>query len=324
MLVDNFDRVINYIRVSVTDRCNLRCRYCVDGRFHFIPHPEVLSYEESIRFIKICSELGIDKVRLTGGEPLARKGITHLVREIGKIDAIKDISLTTNGVFLNDTVIELKEAGLKRVNISLDSLKRERFAYITGFDLFDKVISGIEGCIQAGISPIKINTVIIRGFNDDEVLDFARLANEKGLHVRFIEFMPFGEHGLWDSSKVVSSSEIESLIKTSYTLEPSSNYGGGPAQMFKIRGGNGQVGFISPVSTHLCSRCNRIRLTADGMLRPCLFSNTEYNVKALLRGNCSDDEIKAFVEGVVRQKPEKRNEMGQIKKCQLTLREIGG
>jgi cyclic pyranopterin phosphate synthase len=156
------------------------------------------------------------------------------------------------------------------------------------------LISGIERCIEAGIKPIKINyCLIIRGFNDDEILDFARMANEKGLHVRFIEFMPFGEQGLWDSSKVVSSSEIEGIIKTSYTLEPSSNYGGGPAQMFKINGGNGQVCFISPVSTHLCSRCNRVRLTADGMLRPCLFSTTEYDVKAFA-GNCSDDEVKAL------------------------------
>ncbi len=323
-LIDTFDRVINYIRVSVTDRCNLRCKYCVDGSFGFIPHTEVLSYEEILRFIRITARLGVKKVRLTGGEPLVRKSIGYLLREINSIEGIEDVSLTTNGVLLGDKIEELKEAGLRRINISLDTMKKDRFAYITGVDVFNDVIRGIERAVDAGLNPIKINTVIIKGFNDDEILQFVKAAKKYNHHVRFIEFMPFGDSTLWNSKEIITSRQIEDTIRTAFDLTPTLNQESGPARMFDIAGGSGKIGFISPVSTHICSECNRIRLTSGGMIRPCLFSDTEYNVKELLRTGQSDDEIRAFVKEVVRVKPEKKHEMGQIRKCQRSLQGIGG
>jgi len=324
MLIDQFNRVIDYVRISVTDRCNLRCRYCVDGDFPFTSHEEILRYEEIIRFVKICSELGVTKVRLTGGEPLTRKGIPYLFKEIFSIEGINDVSLTTNGVLLGQKILELKEAGLKRVNISLDSLKRERFAEITRVDAYDEVLMSIEKAIYAGISPIKINTVVIRDFNDDEILDFARLARKWGLEVRFIEFMPFGDSGLWDKSRIVPSREIEERIRAAYPLVPLLNTTRGPAKVYGIEGSEGRIGLISPVSTHICSECNRIRLTSTGMIRPCLFSDTEYDVKSLLRKDAGNDEIRKFVKDVVKAKPANKHEMGQIRKCQRNLRNIGG
>jgi cyclic pyranopterin phosphate synthase len=296
----------------------------VDGTFDFVPHTEILSYEEMLRFVRIAARLGVKKVRLTGGEPLVRKGVPYLLKEIGNIEGIDDISLTTNGVFLAEKILELKEAGLKRINISLDTMKRDRFAYITGVDAFDDVIGGIEKATYAGLYPIKINTVIIKGFNDDEILNFVKAAKKWNHHVRFIEFMPFGDATLWNSSEIITSKQIEDTIRAVYNLTPSSNQDKGPARMFDIEGGSGKIGFISPVSTHICSECNRIRLTSNGMIRPCLFSDTEYDVKALLRGGKSDEEIMAFVKEVVRVKPEKKLEMGQIRKCQRSLRSIGG
>ena len=324
MLLDNFNRIINYLRISITDRCNLRCKYCVDEDFSFLPHDEVLRYEEIVRFVRICSELGVNKVRLTGGEPLVRKGISYLLKEINTINGIEDISLTTNGVYLGEKILELKKAGLRRINISLDTMKKEKFAFITGVDAFDNVLKGIEESIRAGLKPVKINTVIIKGFNDDEILDFARLAKKWGIHVRFIEFMPFGESNLWDSSKIVPSNVIENLIKNTYELEPASNSERGPAKMFQIKDSFGKIGFISPVSSHICLECNRIRLTSNGMIRPCLFSDIEYDVKKLLRSNTKDQEIKTFVSNVVKAKPEKKFETGFIKKCQRSMRHIGG
>jgi cyclic pyranopterin phosphate synthase len=234
------------------------------------------------------------------------------------------VSLTTNGVFLADNMDELKEAGLKRINISLDTMKRDRFAFITGVDVFDDVIKGIEKAVYAGLNPIKVNTVIIKGFNDDEILNFVKAAKKWNHHVRFIEFMPFGDSTLWNSTDIITSQQIEDVIRTTYNLIPSISRENGPAKMFDIEGGSGKIGFISPVSTHICSECNRIRLTSSGMIRPCLFSDTEYDVKALLRGGKSDEEIKAFVKEVVRVKPERKQEMGQIRKCQRSLRSIGG
>lgn len=324
MLIDNFNRAINYLRISITDRCNLRCRYCVNENLRFNPHDEILRYEEIIRFVRLCAELGFKSVRLTGGEPLVRKGVSYLIKEISNTQGIDDIALTTNGVFLGENIVELKQAGLKRVNISLDSLKRDRYEYITGVDAIDNVFIGIEKSIQNGLYPIKINTVIIKDFNDDEVIDFAHLAEKWDIHVRFIEFMPFGDPELWGPSKIVSSREMEDKIRTVYELEPSINKHKGPAKMFKLKGGKGEVGFISPVSTHICSECNRIRLTSDGNIMPCLFSDIKYDVKKLLRANATDDEIKALIKYAVKEKPNRKYELGQIKKCQRSLRNIGG
>lgn len=324
MLRDRYNRTISYLRISITDRCNLRCKYCVNENLQILPHTEVLRLEEIIRFVHICAELGVDKVRLTGGEPLLKKGLIFLLKEINAIKGIKDISLTTNGVYLGEKVVELKEAGLRRVNISLDTLKPERFAYITGVDAFHLVLDSIEKSKDMGLNPVKINTVMIKGFNDDEILDFARFAKSWDVEVRFIEFMPFGESTLWDNSKIVPSTQLEDMIRGMYSLEPSRNSHKGPAKMFNIKGSLGKIGFISPVSTHICGECNRIRLTSNGMIRPCLFSDTEYDVKRLLRGNAGDDDIKQFITEIVHEKPERKHEIGLVKKCQKSLRNIGG
>jgi cyclic pyranopterin phosphate synthase len=322
MLVDNFNRVINYVRISITDRCNLRCKYCTESLIPFIPHDDILRYEEIIRFVRIGASLGVRKVRLTGGEPLRRKGLPHLLSEINAISPIEDISLTTNGVELASMVEELRDAGLRRINVSLDTLKRERFEFITGVDAFDKVMASIEAAKEAGLNPVKINTVIIKGFNDDEILDFAGFAVERDLQVRFIEFMPFGDG--WDSTKVLTSAYLEDLIGSEYDLLPSQSSHRGPAKMFRFPGGTGQIGFISPMSSHICNECNRIRLTPDGKLKPCLFSDAEYDVKALLRGRATDEEVADFIRNVVGAKPEKKFETGTIKKCQRSMRNIGG
>ncbi len=324
MLTDRFRRPINYLRVSVTDRCNLRCRYCVDGYFPFIPHNEILSYEEIIRFVTICAGLGIRKVRLTGGEPLLRKGVEYLIRSITSIDGIEDVSLTTNGVLLEEKVETLKDAGLKRVNVSLDTLRRERFRYITGFDEIDRVIRGIEKALTTGLKPVKINTVIMRGINDDEIFDFVNLARNLDVEVRFIEFMPFGEKGFWDEKRVVSSESLKKRIEEFFEIERDSSSEKGPAVVYRITGGKGKIGFISPLSTHICSECNRIRLTSEGKIKPCLFSDVEYDLKGLMRRGSSDREIEELVIKAVREKPEKKDERGQIKKCQMNLRHIGG
>jgi cyclic pyranopterin phosphate synthase len=324
MLRDRFDRIINYLRISITDRCNLRCRYCTDRDFPFIPHDEILTYEEIIRFVRISAALGVKKVRLTGGEPLSRRNLPYLISQIWDTAGIEDISLTTNGVFLPDRIDELREAGLTRVNISLDSLKSDRFAYITGSDVFDRVMEGIEKAKHAGLDPVKINTVIIKGFNDDEVLDFARFANAWEVEVRFIEFMPFSQTSLWDASKVMTSAALMQIIREVYELAPYRNAHKGPAAVFTMKGGPGKIGFISPMSSHICKDCNRIRLTSDGKLKPCLFSDQEYDVKHLLRGEASDDEIAHFVAETVQAKPERKFEGGMIKKCQRPMRNIGG
>ena len=324
MLTDRFNRVINYLRISITDRCDLHCKYCVEKDFPFIPHDEILRYEEIIRFVRIMAGLGVTKVRLTGGEPLRRKDLPFLLHEIANTEGIEDISLTTNGVSLGDKVLELKTAGLRRVNISLDTLKRDRFSFITGVDAYDKVLDSIQKAKGAGLCPVKINTVIIKDFNDDEVLDFVHFAKHENVEVRFIEFMPFGDTGLWDSSKVVTSAELEAFIKKTHDLVPSVNSHQGPARMFKIPGQHGKIGFISPMSSHICSDCNRLRLTSDGKIKPCLFSDTEYDVKGLLRGNKSDEEIAEAVVEIVRAKPEKKFESGVIRKCQRSMRGTGG
>jgi len=324
MLMDNFNRIINYLRISITDRCNLRCKYCTEAFLPSIGHDDVLRYEEIVRLTRIAASLGVRKVRLTGGEPLRRKSLPFLLKEIDAIGVIEDISLTTNGVDLAQYVEELKEAGLKRVNISLDTLKRDRFTYITGVDAFDKVMRSIEKAKKAGLDPVKINTVIIKDFNDDEILDFVGFAERLDVEVRFIEFMPFGDEAVWDSSKVLHSAYLESIIRGKHELEPSISPHRGPAKMFLLKGGRGQIGFISPMSSHICHECNRLRLTADGKLKPCLFSDAEYDVRALLRGGATDEEIGAFIRGVVEAKPERKFESGTIKKCQRSMRHIGG
>ena len=305
VLIDRFNRRINYLRISVTDRCNLRCIYCVPpfGEKK-LRHKDILRYEELLRIARIAIKLGINKIRLTGGEPLVRKGVQEFIPTLAALEGLEDVSITTNGVFLRDNLGILKDAGIKRLNISIDSLDREKFKRITRFDYFNKVWEGIETARDMGFYPIKLNVVMMKGINDDEVLDFGRLALEQPYHLRFIECMPVGLAE--NSLAFIPNAEIEkTLIDTFGPLIPiSPGLHDGPATRFRFEKGKGEIGFISAISHSFCQECNRLRLTANGMLLPCLLSNTEVDIKDPLRRGCLDGElIKAF-EKAVDLKPE--------------------
>ena len=327
LLLDNYYRKINYLRLSITDRCNLRCRYCMpEEGLDLIEHGDLLTYEEILRVTEVFARNGISKIRLTGGEPLVRKGVIDLVKGIGKIEGIQDLSLTTNGVLLREYAKDLVEAGLRRINISLDSLRPERFAYITRRDKFKEVWEGIEEALRQRLSPVKINVVAIRGFNDDEVQEFARLSLTYPLHIRFIEFMPVGGGSDWYGDEGISSSQIMEAIREIGELIPiGPQANDGPAQRYYIQGGKGEIGFISPISSHFCARCNRLRLTPDGGIRPCLFSDDEIDLKGILRGTGVEADIEEALHQALRAKPE-RHHIGDVrfKKCQRGMHAIGG
>lgn len=293
-LIDNFGREISYLRVSITDRCNYRCIYCKpEEQFEFIPHGEILRYEEIIEIIEEAVNLGVTKVRITGGEPLARKGVVDFIKKLREIKKLEDISLTTNGFFLSEYAEKLKDAGLNRVNISLDSLQEEKYNKITRGGSLEKALKGIDSALKAGLWPIKINTVLIRGINDDEVEDFVRLTLGRPLNIRFIEFMPSGEE-LKDNyrDKFISVLEIKESLAEKYSFKPINiNSGNGPAKYYQVKGGQGTIGFITALSQHFCETCNRIRLTSEGKLRPCLFSNKEVDIKQAIRNAKTDDKV---------------------------------
>ena len=322
-LSDSFQRPINYLRISVTDRCNLHCTYCMPSEgIPLMSHEDILSYEEICIVARAAAELGIVKVRLTGGEPLVRAKLTNLLAMLARIQGIDDISLTTNGVLLQRYADELKSAGLHRVNVSLDSLRSDRFHRITRVGDLDDVLRGIEAARQAGLNPVKTNTVVMRGTNDDEVLDFARLTIEGEWHVRFIEYMPFSK-GEKADHLLVPVSEIKQRIETLGELEPSPSSGGGPARYFRLPGARGTIGFISPVSEHFCRACNRLRLTADGKLRPCLFSDTEIDLREPLRRGATADDIKRLIQEAASCKPE-GHKLGAGITCERFMVQIGG
>ena len=304
-LSDSFQRPINYLRVSVTDRCNLRCRYCMPPEgVHSIPHHDILSYEEIHTVVLAATELGINKVRITGGEPLVRLGLTKLIRMLAQVEAIDDISLTTNGLLLSRHAAELKQAGLGRVNVSLDTLKPDKFKSITGSDRFSDVLKGIEVARPIGLNPVKINVVVMAGTNDDELLDFARKTIEEEWHVRFIEIMPFTSEGA-TAAKVLSAREMKKRLDPLGKMEPfMPDVGSGPARYFRLPGARGTVGFITPVSEHFCVSCNRLRLTADGKLRPCLFSKDEIDLRQALREGLPPDGLKELIKQAVDSKPQ--------------------
>lgn len=285
-LVDSFRRKITYLRVSITDRCNYRCTYCKpEEQFKFIPHEEILRYEEIVEIIEEAVGLGITKVRITGGEPLVRKGIVDFIKKLKRIEKLEDISLTTNGCFLAGYAEELKAAGLNRVNISLDSLQKNKYRKITRGGNLERVLKGIDSALKAGLLPIKINTVLIKGINDDEVEDFVRLTLERPLNIRFIELMPSGEK-VTDNyeGKFISVLEIKESLAKKYSFNPiNTSSGNGPAKYYEIEGGKGTIGFITALSQHFCQFCNRIRLTSDGKIRPCLFFNQEIDLKKAIR-----------------------------------------
>ena len=307
--VDAYDRPISYLRVSVTDRCNLRCRYCMPpGGVPCRSHEEILRYEEIELVVQAAARLGISKVRLTGGEPLVRLGVVDLVRQLAGIEGIDDLAMTTNGILLAQYAMDLKEAGLDRVNVSLDTLRSERFHDITRLGRLADVLEGMEEARRVGLEPIKINTVVIRGMNDDEVADFARKTVEDAWNVRFIELMPLGggmmEVGDW-RRRVVTAEEILKKIESAWgALEPAKvTVGGGPARYYRLPGTRGTIGFITPISEHFCYGCNRLRLTADGKLRPCLLSGQEIDLRSVLRAGADVEQIMDVLRKGIDSKP---------------------
>ncbi|MFC2038980.1 GTP 3',8-cyclase MoaA [Chloroflexota bacterium] len=311
-LFDLWQRQINYLRISVTDHCNLNCVYCSVGKMENLKHEDVLSYEEIEKVVRAAAEMGITKVRLTGGEPLMRPGFHQLVKLINDIDGIDDISLTTNGILLARFAEELKEAGLNRVNISLDTLKDDRFKKITGLGKLKDVLAGIEAAHKVGLEPVKINIVVLKGMNEDEVVDFAAKTIKEGWNVRYIEFMPIGTPN-GETSGMVTTGEIMEQIQVLGKLEPYIGpEGNGPARYYRFPDSNGTVGFITAMTEHFCSTCNRLRMTADGHLRPCLLAEEEVDLKEALRSGASTDDLKSLILQGVNLKREQHNLNGGI------------
>jgi len=306
---DTFQRNINYLRISVTDKCNLRCVYCMpEEGVRLTGHEEILRLEEIVEIVRSAVLTGIRKVRFTGGEPLVRKGITQLIKMVSEIPEIDDIALTTNGILLPEMAAGLKAAGLQRVNISLDTLSPEKFARITRGGRLNGVWLGIEAALKAGFDPVKINTVVMRGFNEDEVMDFVDLTRKMPLHVRFIELMPIGASESWALDGFIPTAELIETIRTRQEIVPEKGVAGnGPARYYRIPGAPGTIGFISPISDHFCARCNRLRLTAEGQLRPCLQSPGEIDLKTPLRNGASRLELANIIKLAVNSKPEKHN-----------------
>ncbi len=307
MLIDGFGRKITYLRVSVTDRCNLRCVYCMPPEgVAWQPHENIMHFEEIEKVVRVAAEQGVNEVRLTGGEPLVRADLPRLVEMIANVPGINDISLTTNGVLLEKFARPLVDAGLKRINVSLDTLRPERFAAITRGGVFQKVWRGLEISETAGLNPIKINTVLMRGVNEDELLDIARLSLTKPWQIRFIELMPVNNQADWGEGFTprdevyLSIPEMQQGLVSMGLKPKNESVGSGPAEEYCVQGAPGTVGFISPLSDKFCDQCNRLRLTADGHLRPCLLVDTEIPILETLR---SGGEILPLIQQAANLKP---------------------
>jgi cyclic pyranopterin phosphate synthase len=299
-LYDNYGRAHDDLRISVTDRCNFRCFYCMpEEGMDFLPHEEILTYEEIARVVRLTTELGFTSYHLTGGEPLLRKDLDVLIRQMLEIHPGMDLALTTNGVFLPRMAQRLYDAGLRRVNISLDTLDENKFLLMTRRNLLGEVMEGIEAAAAAGLSPIKINAVAIKGLTEAELPRFAAWTRETGHIVRFIEYMPLDADKTWSQEQVLSAEEILEGLSGEGDLELVSGHPSDPARRYRYKDGKGEVGVIASVTRPFCEACNRIRLTAEGEIRTCLFSTVEHNIKALLRGGAPDDEIKKWLGEVV-------------------------
>jgi cyclic pyranopterin phosphate synthase len=301
-LIDGYGRRHDNLRISVTDRCNLRCYYCMPERdVQFVPREEILSFEEIERFARIAASLGIRKIRITGGEPLVRRDLPVLVERLAAIPGIEDLALTTNGLLLAEQAEALRRAGLRRLNVHLDTLDRERFRRITRRDEIARVLAGLEAARRAGFRDIKINAVAVKGLTEPDVVPLAHFGRGNGYQIRYIEFMPLDAQGLWDRSRVLLMQDILDILAEEFgPLEavPDADPRA-PALEYRFRDGRGSVGFIASVSRPFCLNCNRIRLTADGHLRYCLFALEETDVKSLLRGSATDDEIRAVIRRTV-------------------------
>ncbi|WP_378953881.1 GTP 3',8-cyclase MoaA [Pelosinus sp. sgz500959] len=320
-LYDGIGRHIHYLRVAVTDRCNFRCQYCMPAEgVEWIEHHDILRYEEILRIISAFASLGINKVRITGGEPLVRKGLLPFLKKVTQIPGIEEVGLTTNGSLLEEYALRLKEAGIGRINVSLDTLQRERFIKVTGQDQLNQVLAGIKKAQEVGLTPVKINMVVMKGFNSDEVIDMAKLAIDHPYQIRFIEYMPFntGENYLFTAEEM-EQQFIDAGFNNLIPQMKSSS----PAKIYSVPGFQGTIGFISPVSRHFCDSCNRIRLTPDGYLKPCLLSNDEYSLRDELRSGISDAELREKIKQIVWNKPTEHH-LKQGKKSERGMSRIGG
>jgi cyclic pyranopterin phosphate synthase len=324
-LIDRFGRAHNYLRISVTDRCNLRCVYCMPhSGIAWKKKDELLSYEEIIRVARIFAGMGVNKIRLTGGEPLVRKNLAVLIEHLALVEGIETLAMTTNATLLAPQAKLLRDLGLTALNISLDTFRKERFAKITRRDDFDNVIAGLEAAVSAGFSSLKLNMVVIAGFNDDEIMDFVKYAFDKHINVRFIEYMPFKDND-WHSDKVVTFSEMKQLIEQQFRLIPLETERSAVAKDFAIEGGAGSVSFISSMSDSFCGTCNRLRLTADGSIKSCLFYPAETNVREALRKGVSDAGLEELILYSLSLKPEAHPPAAEIAAADnRAMIEIGG
>src|SRR5215208_1151457 len=326
-LVDGWGREIKSLRVSVTDRCNFRCRYCMPAEgLEWLGRDEVLSFEEIGRIVRVLADMGVDEIRLTGGEPLVRRELPLLVRMLAETPGVRDLSLTTNGILLDRLAAPLVEAGLRRINVSLDSLSHVRFAEITRRDALDRVLRGLEEAERyPELRPIKVNCVAIRGFTEEEIPALAALARKKPYVVRFIEFMPLDADEAWRGDEVLTGGEIRALIAEHWPLEEIPAKPSSTARRFRFADGAGEIGFVNPVSEPFCSSCDRIRLTADGQLRTCLFSRREWDLKGPLRDGASDEELAQLIRWAVRHKELKHkiNDSGFVR-ASRSMSQIGG
>jgi GTP 3',8-cyclase len=303
MLEDSHGRAIRDLRISITDRCNFRCFYCKSADPMVYAGKDAVSLEEFYRLARVFAGLGIEKVRVTGGEPMLRSGLEGFIRKLAGIPGLRDRALTTNGWMLAQHAQGLAEAGLTRINVSMDSVSREKFQRITRTDGFAKVVEGIDAAKAAGLHPVKVNVVLVRGLNDDEVVGFARFGREHGVTVRFIEFMPLDADRNWTRDLVVGGREVVEQIDAVYPLEPiGRDHPSSTARRFRFADGAGEIGTVSPVSQPFCGACSRIRLTSDGKIRTCLFSLLDHDVKPLLRDGSSDEELAGFIQRVALRK----------------------
>lgn len=326
-LLDRLGRVHNSLRVSVTDRCNIRCFYCMPAEVQFQPREELLSFEEIQRFVSVAATLGVNKIRITGGEPLVRSELPKLVAMLAEVPGIDDLALTTNGILLAEQAVQLKQAGLQRVNVSLDTLSEATFERISRRKGLQRVLDGIFAARQAGFEKVRLNAVAIRGISEDDLVPLAHFSREHDFELRFIEFMPLDAEGNWDDHRVLSGQSIRQKLQQEFCpLEPVQRADPSqPAVDYRFADGRGRIGFINPVSEPFCEQCNRLRLTAEGQVRNCLFSTTEWDARALLRESGTDDQLRELVRDCVAAKaPAHGIGEAEFERPQRAMYQIGG
>lgn len=326
-LMDGMGRTIVNLRISVTDRCNFRCTYCMPAdNVEFMDRDKLLTFEEITRIVQVVSKMGIYRLRLTGGEPLLRKSLPVLVAMLAGVEGIEDVAMTTNAFFLKQQAQALKDAGLKRLNISLDALDQDKFTEVNRRDCLIQVLEGIAEARRVGFKSIKINAVAVKSFSESEIIKLVEMGREQDLEVRFIEFMPLDADKIWERDKVLFGHEIVDIINKKYPLEPIKNsLEIGPASEYKFTDGQGKIGIITAVSNPFCDYCNRIRMTADGKLRTCLFSTNEHDLKELIRGGANDEEIeKKIREALVIKEPGHKINLDDFERPTRAMHAIGG